>query len=726
MRELHASERFEAAPSQPFSTSTFENFDFFAAIWRRRALVALSVVGALVLGVVAMVAIEPKYTVNSKVMVETRDARVPELQAAMGRETVDEAVVRSEAFIFLSLDVIERAVRGLGPAFFDPAKLAEFEADAASPRTAGATAALSDRQAARLAEDVRDRLIVSAEEKSYVIDLRYTDEDAARASGILNAVVETYIENSATTKAKSNVAAREHLEERLTSVRAQLDAAESRLADAMLRVGQLGGIERTTTAEDLTQLGKQLNQLKEEAAGYRADLDAVNSFAAGGEAVFEFVSFDAPQLDALMESRAEVLRQLGLARAELRPAHPRRATLEKEAAAVEKNVERELLQLRANLSSRLAQNDRAQGRLADERRRILETSSDDVSAAVDLRQLEGEAETLRNLYADILQRLSAIREYADPDAWVIARARTPERPSWPDPKVIFALGGLGGILFGCFLAVLREMADTRVASVDEVSSIMGARSVGMLPPYLGPARDETALLNEINADPGKPSFEVLRSIAMRAVSQKKRPDQGVVLSMFSALPSEGKTTTISTLAAIAARDGARVLLVDADFRAPSVGDLLGLYTGASAAWPDRADKWRDAVRVSDVTGLHVLAPSQAVHDPLQLPRQEALVRALREARSSYDLITVDLPPILPIVDPLLLLDEIDQIYFLAADRRVRRRELEEAAVKLSESNAQVDGVLLTLVPAQKVARAAYYMSNNYRYAKNSYSKRKTA
>jgi capsular exopolysaccharide synthesis family protein len=155
-----------------------------------------------------------------------------------------------------------------------------------------------------------------------------------------------------------------------------------------------------------------------------------------------------------------------------------------------------------------------------------------------------------------------------------------------------------------------------------------------------------------------------------------------VIAITSPGASEGKTITSINLAAALARGAAsRVLLVDADLRRPQIGDHLHLdagVTGFADLIAANDVTLGDAVRPLDEFNVDVI-PAGAVSMPIhEMFRASRLPRLLDDARSRYDYVILDTPPLVPVVDSALLSRVVDGVLVVVAANKTRRRLLEEA------------------------------------------------
>jgi capsular exopolysaccharide synthesis family protein len=160
-----------------------------------------------------------------------------------------------------------------------------------------------------------------------------------------------------------------------------------------------------------------------------------------------------------------------------------------------------------------------------------------------------------------------------------------------------------------------------------------------------------------------------------------------VLAVTSPSPGDGKTiTTLNLAGALAQGPHARVLVVDADLRRPSVTEYLGLDRlqgpGLADALADPACDVRRVIRRLDGFSLSVLPaglPHTSPYELLNSPRFEEL---LGETRELYDFVLVDTPPLVPLPDCRLIGKSVDGFLVVVGAHKTRRRILADALQSL--------------------------------------------
>ena len=183
------------------------------------------------------------------------------------------------------------------------------------------------------------------------------------------------------------------------------------------------------------------------------------------------------------------------------------------------------------------------------------------------------------------------------------------------------------------------------------------------------------------ASPASFAAEQYRGLRLKIERLRQARDLRVV-AVTSPGVNDGKTVTSINLAAACAQTrGARVLLIDADLRRPTVGTYLGVDNWGESGLSDvlsPGNTTLDNVVRQTPYGLSIIPAgtrSVQVHELFESPRFDAL---LREARQRYDLIILDTPPLLPVNDALVLSRGVDGLLIVVAANETPRKLLEEA------------------------------------------------
>lgn len=181
----------------------------------------------------------------------------------------------------------------------------------------------------------------------------------------------------------------------------------------------------------------------------------------------------------------------------------------------------------------------------------------------------------------------------------------------------------------------------------------------------------------------------------------------------SAGAGEGKTTTAVNLALSIAQNGAKVLLIDADMRKPTIHRYFNLESrqGLSNILSGIDERSECIFDVPSTQGFSVIPSGIIPPTPSELLGSNAMKRLLDALSSAYDYIVIDSPPIGIVTDALALSAEVDGVVFVASCGKTRMPDINKAVQTLKLAKANLLGVILNRVPNRKMNR--YYKARYY-------------
>jgi receptor protein-tyrosine kinase len=304
------------------------------------------------------------------------------------------------------------------------------------------------------------------------------------------------------------------------------------------------------------------------------------------------------------------------------------------------------------------------------------------------------------------------RDQATIKATVTDRADEPTSPVSPQPVRNLGLGLVLGLLLGAGLAVLRETLDTTVTTPRQVEETTGAPVIGAIP--FDDAAGGAPLLTDIDTySPRAESFRVLRTNL-----QFIDPDgDKKVFVVTSAVPGEGKSTTVCNLALALVEGGQRVALVEGDLRRPRISSYLGYVesVGLTTVLIGRVEL-DEALQATNVEGLTLLSSGKTPPNPAELLQSRQMVAVIEQLRATHDVVLIDAPPLLPVTDGALIASVVDGAILVVRHGETHAEELAGAVERLAGVGAEPLASVLNMVPT-KAGRYGY--GYGYGYAPDS-------
>ncbi|MEO1816348.1 MAG: CpsD/CapB family tyrosine-protein kinase [Acetobacterium sp.] len=188
-----------------------------------------------------------------------------------------------------------------------------------------------------------------------------------------------------------------------------------------------------------------------------------------------------------------------------------------------------------------------------------------------------------------------------------------------------------------------------------------------------------------------------------------------IIGITSALSGEGKSlTTINIAYAIAANDK-KVLVLEADFRKPTVASKLGLNenVGLTDLLVNHEIAPGDilvGVRMSELVKFDLAPTGRIPPNPAELLDSNKMKGFLEICSENYDYILIDLPPITVVADAVIASKHIDGMVVVVRQDRCDQKALNETMRQLKFSHTKVLGFVFN---GYNQAKLGYYKKHAY-------------
>jgi tyrosine-protein kinase Etk/Wzc len=348
-------------------------------------------------------------------------------------------------------------------------------------------------------------------------------------------------------------------------------------------------------------------------------------------------------------------------------------------------------------------------------------------------RLTRDVEVNQQIYIQLLnkvQELNIVKAGTVGNVRILDEAQSFSRPVKPKKPVIAVLTTLfGGILSVAFVLV-KAALHQGVENPDDIEQI-GLPVYTSVPKSIlqqeltdkkknrrsrGQHNKEFSLLAEKN--PADLSIEALRGLRTSlhfAMMEAKNN----VLMISGPAPSIGKSFVSTNFAAVAAKSGQKVLLIDADMRKGYLQKPFGLdWENGLSDLLSGEIATRDVVKNTQVDNLDIITRGQVPPNPSELLMHPRFSQLVEWATEEYDLVIIDTPPVLAVTDPSIVGAFAGTTLMVARFGVNTVKEIDIARNRFEQSGIEVKGVILN---ATEKKASSYYGYGYYNYSYKSES-----
>lgn len=343
-----------------------------------------------------------------------------------------------------------------------------------------------------------------------------------------------------------------------------------------------------------------------------------------------------------------------------------------------------------------------------------------------------EDETLRQdisrtqqLFDSVLARLDEInivRDYGGYRASMLANPLVGKRVAPGLLRVGLASIFLG-TLFGAGLCVLFEFTEATFRSPSEIQSMLQLPVIGRIPRVKQKTLTQSVehpemspMLTTVHRH-GSALAEAYRAVRTSLFFSTQGAEHKVI-QVTSPLPGDGKSTLSANLAVTIAKSGKRVLLIDADFRRPTLHKIFGApkenNSGLFNIVQGLAEPDEEALKTS-VENLFLMPCGDQPNNPSELLSSPDFGNALTMLRDRFDFVIVDTPPLLAVTDPSAVAAWVDGTIMAIRLRRGVRVAASRAHEMLASVGANMLGVVVNNVDTKSAFGKNGKYSSSYGY-----------
>ncbi len=591
-----------------------------------------------------------------------------------------------------------------------------------------------------------------------LVDINYHSSSPEFAARVANGFTEAFIDWGISNRTHSAGRASSFLASQIDALKREIQDREAKL-QAFSRKTDIISLDRDSNVvlQRLQAMNKDFTEAKAERiqkeARYKELLESPRQDVAD--------SYSGGTIAELMHDQIKLERDYQTKLQTYKPEWPAMVELQAEIdqgrenvnKAIADNVENAKQSAFADYQTALRRERTLEKELEDAKSELLDQSS----AAVDLTNLQVEISSSRDLLDKLLRQQSETEVTArlqgtrESNIRVVDRALLPGGPYQPSLRQNLTMGFGLGLMLGIGAVFLLEYMDRTLKSAEEIERRLQLANLAVIPDVTSTSRalgkggygygygygaggkrrkrserlrirrsserkEAGGSLEQIELVPhDRPRLSVSEAYrSLRTALLLSSAQELKVVAITSPGSGEGKTATSTNLAVVMAQLGRRVLLIDGDLRKPRLHEVFGISNRVGLvnvlAGGEDPGQVMSAV---DVPNLNVIPSGPIPPNPSELLASTRMRELLTRARSRFDFVIVDTPPVLAVTDATIIGSQTDGMVLCLREGKVLREDAKACRDRLLMSEVKILGTVLNCHRESSGSGRKYYYYEAY-------------
>jgi len=749
-------------PSQkPAEKKDIDLFEYGLIIKKRKWVIVSTTAILVVLALIISLTTTPQYQATTSILIEEPSSSVLTIQDLLSSSAYSSDVLgtyfKTQLKILQSRSLVERVAKKMNlasrpelqslqnkrPTLFQMLKwfvTLSWLAPRKTPPAAAEPAGSASDPYAFYARLILDGLTVVPVTETRLVDVKYKAPSARLAADIVNTLAQEFIAFTIESRFEATKQTSEFLNEQIVKLRDDLASKERTLQ----RFGEDKKFLVTSDKENsvLSKFG-DLDKAYTEAQIARVSAEAqyreLKSLSV--DSLPQFINN--PLIQSLKTSYLQVKSEYEQKSRLYKPEYVDMIQLKTRLDTLKSQLETEIQKAveAAQSTFRTAQN--TEGSLF----KMREAQRVDVnkmnSDAVFYKSLDMEVQNMRALLSSLVAkqnetgvsaRLSGLNTS---NIKIVDPALVPEKPVSPNTQRNLIVALLLGLIGGLGLAFLAESLDNTVKGPDDLQKLTGLPSFGIIPHFSaglakgragyrrsyaaaeqnGPGGERLADIRDVelinHLFPKLPIAEDYRTIRTSILFSQTEVGPKTI-AFTSPSPQEGKSATLTNVAVSFAQLGEKVLAIDADLRKPrlhkifKIKDSVGLSGYLTGRMP-----LVDVIQKTFAENIWLLPSGPHPPNPAELLNSKRMQDLLSIVKDSFDVILIDTPPVLAVIDSVIVSSFSDLTILIIKTHSTKRKALLRAIEELKKAKADVAGAVFNDMKMRSDGYYAPYFQYEY-------------
>ncbi|MCF6330756.1 MAG: polysaccharide biosynthesis tyrosine autokinase [Sulfurimonas sp.] len=550
------------------------------------------------------------------------------------------------------------------------------------------------------------KLSVSTVAKSTIIQLSFSDAIATRATEIVNAIAEAYIQETIDLKTESGEKTLHFIDTQLEAINKTLQASATTLQEYKA-TNIVVDIENKAqiTASKLAELESQRYELDMQLGVLQNTLTYIQTHK------------DISGIDLGITQR-EASSTINLLIQKIQEASSLRNSLLVDFTELHPDVQKvtqQLISLRNSLVKTIQSSIRSTKDRKYRLTKIINTHTQQMESLPkqqrDLSRLTRNFMVNEKIYSFLLEKraeTAIVQSSTVSEARIIDKALEPKTPIKPNRMFIIIIGFILGMTLGVVLSLLRNFRDNTIKTIEDIESITSIPIYGAVP-FISSSK---------NIQPFHEALRVVRTnLEFLSSSQKSK-----IITITSSIPTEGKTTISTELANIIARSHKKVLLIDLDMRRARIHEKYKLTNniGISTLLSGK-NTLEEVIQTTQVENLNIISAGPVPLNPSELLLTDAFKVTIDSLLKQYDYILFDSPPVGLVTDAMILMKLSDINLFVFKANYSKKDFIKNINRIVQEKELSNTGIILNGVEMDKNSGYGYGYGYSYDYAHDYYN-----
>ena len=560
---------------------------------------------------------------------------------------------------------------------------------------------------------------VTPARSGYVLDVSIEREDPREAAAVANAVVDAYLAENRSRRLGVSGGGIAELKKKAGELRVRLDQETLEMHEFMVSNRMVSFEDaQDIVVERLKGLNDNLMAAEPRRMQAEARFRTAQAAAQSGNSIESIPGvLESTLISGLKMDLAELEQQYSEMQGRLGENHPQLQSIVTQMNSMRTKLAMESAKIIDGLQGRYEQALNEENMLRDALRKQEDNVLHFNELASKYNLLRQSRDSVQNAYSTLIRRVdelnvSQLSGQGD-NVFVVSKAEVPQIRSWPARGRMMLMALFFGALLAVGVCFFLDYMDTTIKGDADVRKWTAIPVIGGVPSAEGESGEEDTDDLFALKKPRSHFAEAFRSTRTAlAFSSTDKPLRSLVVT--STMPAEGKTLIAVNLAIAHAQTGKRTLLIDADMRKPRLHKVFPVPSGrglSNLLTSEQGSMNSAEIIVSTgIENLFFLPTGPVPPNPVEMLDSKRFKQLLSDLQAQYDLLVFDSPPVLNLVDSLVVGKQVDGLVLVVRSFVTNKFAAQQVAKQIAASKVKALGVVLNNVD---IPSNAYYQYSSY-------------